>query len=210
MRVGFWVRSQSRTSAVSSPTIGPSMTITLITFLVGGPLIYVPVLLAFGGNVHALDPVTWMLGAVFWIRALGHPTLWLMTWIPTALAAIVCSVALRRLARTHWYGRSPRWVVLAVGCIVYGFLSGSVYSCSSRFGVWLGPVKTFQLAPPSNADAQLAAGVRFALLGYGVPLVVVIGALLGGALAWWSYPSNQANKHENNASAGAGHPQLEC
>lgn len=167
--------------------MGTSTTVALITFLVGGPLIYVPVLLAFGGNVYALNPMTWMFGAAFWITALGNPMLWLMTWIPTASAAIVCSVALRRLARAHWYGRSPRWVVLAIGSIVCGILSGLVYLCCSRLGVWLGPAMPYQSAPPSYASAPFAAGVHLAMLGYGVPLVVVIGALLGGALTWWSY-----------------------
>jgi hypothetical protein len=178
-----------------NPNTAPSIKISLITFLVGGPLIYAPVLLAFGGNVHALDPITWMFSAAFWITALGNPMLWLTTWIPTASAAIVCSVALRRLARTPWYGRSPGWVVLAIGSVVSGFLSGLVYLFCSRLSVALGPVNHGQLTPPMEPYSLHADGVRFAMLGYGVPLVAVVGALLGGGLAWCSHSFDRSGNH---------------
>jgi hypothetical protein len=43
-----------------------------------------------------------------------------------------------------------------------------------------------------------SSGTRIAMLCYGVPLVSVIGALLGGWLAWWSYPRNRPSNNRES------------
>jgi len=48
-----------------------------------------------------------------------------------------------------------------------------------------------------EADSLHADGVRFAMLGYGVPLVAVVGALLGGGLTWWSQSFGRPGDNEN-------------
>jgi hypothetical protein len=177
---------------MNSASFAPTNRAALITFLIGGPLTYVPVLLAFGGNLFALNPLTWVLGALVWILGLRNPALWLVTWIPTATAALGCSWVLRRLAETTWYARTRRTLVLIVGSALCGLISGFVYLCSSRLAVLISPVSSLQSAAPSYASATYNAGTRIATLWYGAPLVIAIGALLGGGLAWWSYPLNRS------------------
>ncbi len=179
-----------------TPYFAPTTRAALITFLIAGPLIYLPVLLAFGGNMYFLHPLTWMIGGKFWIMSLRNPVFWLVTWVPTATAAVACSFVLRRLAGTSWYARTRRGVVLSIGGVLCGLISGLVYLFGARLAALIDPETPAQSAAAANLTSVYSSGTRFALLWYGVPLVTVIGALLGGWLAWSSYPRNRSRNSQ--------------
>jgi hypothetical protein len=169
----------------------PTTRAALATFLIGGPLIYVPVLLAFGGNLWALNPISALLGATMWFLGVVNPGLWLVTWIPTAVAALACGCLLRSMAATAWYARTGRGGVLILGAALCGLTSGIVYLSCSRMALLFMPVGSAQSKITSYAVSPYPAGTRIAMLGLGVPLVIVIGALLGGGLTWAAYSRNR-------------------
>jgi hypothetical protein len=175
-----------------TPQYAPTTRAALLTFLILGPLIYLPVLMAMSGSAFFLHPLTWIIGALLWIMSFKHPVFWLVTWIPTATAAIACSFALRRLARTSWYSNHGHGVAVGIGALLCGLISAVIYFCGASLAAWIDPETPVQSAAAANLTSAYSTGTHVALLWHGVPLVAVIGALLGGALAWWSYPLNQA------------------
>lgn len=184
--------------------LAPSGPVSLATFLIGGPLIYVPVVLAFGGNWWALNPITALGGAMIWTVGLSNPGLWLLTWIPTAVAALICAYLLQRLAATTWYVRANRFGVLTVGAVASGFTSGAVYLACSRIALRtmaVGAAQDKMTSYVASPSTRYPAGVRFAMLGYGVPAVFVIGALLGGGLAWIAYGQNRSQNGDGPKTA---------
>jgi hypothetical protein len=179
---------------LTTSAFAPTTRAALVTFLIVGPLIYVPVLLAFGGNPWALNPIGALFGAIFWILGVHNPGLWLVTWIPTGLAAVASAYLLRRLAATRWYAGAGRAAVLILGAALCGLVSGVIYLACSRVALMIAPVGSAQTPVTSYAMSPHPAGTRFAMLGNGVPLVIVIGALLGGGLAWAAYPRNRSQR----------------
>jgi hypothetical protein len=177
---------------LSTSALAPTTRTALTTFLIGGPLIYVPVSLAFGGNPWALNPLTALFGAIFWILGVHNPGLWLVTWIPTGVAALACAYLLRRLATTAWYASAGRGAVLVLGSLLCGLVSGVVYLVCSRVALTIASVGSSQTTVSSYSMGPYSAGTRFAMLGCGVPVVMIIGALLGGGLAWTAYPRNRS------------------
>jgi len=185
-----------KTTVVVAPYFAPTTKAALLTFLIAGPLFWLPILLAFSSNVYFLHPLTWMIGGIFWIMSLRNPTLWFVTWIPTATAAVACAFVLRRMAGTSWYSRTRRGLVLSIGGVLCGLISGLIYLFGARLVALIDPETSVQSAAAANLRDLYSSGTRIAMLWYGVPLVSVIGALLGGWLAWWSYPRNRSSKNQ--------------
>jgi hypothetical protein len=96
----------------------PSTLVTVLTFIVGAPILYLPLSMARQGlfighgtsgllkqvsaDLFAVIASIW-LGLVGWFGATIFPSGLLISWLPTILAAIVSARVLRRLAAYRWY-----------------------------------------------------------------------------------------------------------
>jgi hypothetical protein len=194
-RLGERNYSRWRAIDVTIRHFSPTTRSALITFLIAGPILWLPVLLTFSGQFFQ-GLAIWYFGAWAWIYSLANPSLWLMNWIPTAIAAIACSFVLRRLAGNSWYMRRRRWTASGIGSVLCGLISGLVYLCCSSLALLIDPGTPAQSAAAASLTSLSPSGAQFAMLWNGVPLVTVIGALLGGWLAWWSYYSNRSVRTE--------------
>jgi hypothetical protein len=132
------------------------------------------------------------------------PKFWLLTWIPTASAAVACSYALRAFARSVWYGKIGPAIKLTTSAVLSGVISGAIFEVGYQISLIIHPEPRIaegsaQAIALANYQSQLPAGHQFAMLFGGVPLVVVIGAVLGVLLCWPSMYIN-ASMHPKTAA----------
>jgi len=139
-----------KTTHVVTRYFAPTTNAVLLTFLIAGPLAWLPILLAVSGNLYFLHPLIWMAGGMFWIMSLRNPTLWLVTWIPTVTSALACAFVLRRIAGTYWYPRTRRGLVLSIGGVLCGLISGLVYLFGACLVALIDPETTLQSEAAAN------------------------------------------------------------
>jgi hypothetical protein len=151
------------------------------TFLVGGPLLCAPVWLLMGWGVGdtpgamvrelLLAPLLVPAGFASWWNWALQPRMALMTWVPTLAAGITCGYLLRLLTAWSWYQRVARVLKLMVAATVCAIISALIYETTWGISNYIGamPVPT---------------STRFFARGGGVPMVAVIGFILGAYLTW--------------------------
>ncbi len=185
----------------------PTTKAALAGFLIGGPLLWLPVYAVISGAVASrpsfisFAPI---LGFWLWLMAAVSPKFWLLTWIPTASAAVACSYALRAFARSVWYGKIGPAIKLTTSAVLSGVISGAIFEVGYQISLIIHPEPRIaegsaQAIALANYQSQLPAGHQFAMLFGGVPLVVVIGAVLGVLLCWPSMYIN-ASMHPKTAA----------
>ncbi len=163
----------------------PTTGFAVAVFLIGGPLIYFPVVMAFQGDlIHA--PITAITGFILWSILLLSLSGWFMGWIPTTAAAVICAYCLRALARNAHYRRMGKVVRLVMSAILCGMISGIVYFPCSRISAIIHP------PPPGYTEGAVGRaltehypmGIRLTSFGGGVLVVIITGSILGTWLAW--------------------------
>ena len=152
-------------------------------------------------NFTAIAPI---LGFWLWIGAAMAPNLWLVTWIPTVSAAVGCSCGLRALASSLWYQRIGSTIKLTTSAVLCGAISGAIFELGYQLSLIIHPDPRIaegsaQAIALANYQSQLSAGHRFAMLFGGLPLVIVIGAILG---TWLSRRAMSANASLNPTAHG--------
>jgi hypothetical protein len=163
----------------------PTTRYAVVSFLIGGPLLYIPVFMAFQGDViHA--PIYAGVGFLMWFAFFFSADGWLGSWIPTVAAGVICACCLRALARSGQYARRGRGVKLLISGMLCGLISGGVYYLCLQVATFIHP------PPPGNAQTVAGEtltqlypiGIRLTSLGGGVLVVIVVGSILGTWLAW--------------------------
>jgi hypothetical protein len=163
----------------------PTTRFAVAVFLIGGPLIYFPVDMAFQGDlVHA--PITAIYGFMFWSILLLSLSGWFMGWIPTTAAAVICAYCLRALARNAHYQRMGNVVRLVMSAILCGLISGIVYFPCLRIAIIIHPPPPGYMegVARSALTEHYPMGIRLTSFGGGVLVVIVTGSILGTWLAW--------------------------
>jgi hypothetical protein len=177
----------------------PTTKTALALFLVGGPLLYWPVMLVFEGDFTHI-PIMVLGGAVAWSIMALVPSGWFITWIPTSAAAVIVAYALRLLAARSWYTRTPKPVKLMFGGVISAIVSAICYETGDAFAsaIHPGPTPTPQEAAQNDAINRAAenlypfpAGAHFVSRWHLAPVVIVTGAILGVILAWIAISKNR-------------------
>lgn len=176
----------------------PTTKVALASFLIGGPLLWLPTYTVISGAVisrPAFISIAPFLGLWLWIMAAASPKFWLVTWIPTASAAVGCSYALRVFARSVWYRKIGSTIKLVTSAVLCGAISGAIFEFGYQMTLIIHPEPSIaegsaQSIALANYQSQLPAGHHFALLFGGLPLVMLIGAILGIWLSWRSISVN--------------------
>jgi hypothetical protein len=185
----------------------PTTKSALAGFLIGGPLLWLPIYAVISGAVAsrpAFISFAPILGFWLWFIAAASPKFWLLTWIPTASAAVACSYALRVFARSIWYGKIGSAIKLTISAVLCGVISGAIFEVGYQISLIIHPEPSIAEGSPqaialANYQSQLPAGHHFAMLFGGVPLVVAIGAVLGLWLSWCSMSVNASMHPETDA-----------
>jgi hypothetical protein len=185
---------------MNTPTgYAPTTKAALALFLIGGPLLYWPVLLIFEGD-FAHIPLMSLGGAVAWSIMALVPSGWFVTWIPTAAAAIILAYALRLLAARSWYTRATKAVKLMLAGAISAIISEICYEPGYALAnaIHPGPTPTLQEAAQNAAINRAAedlspfpAGAHFVSGWHLAPVVIVTGAILGVILAWIATNANR-------------------
>lgn len=178
-----------------APTTGTALAL----FLIGGPLLYWPVMLVFEGDFTHI-PIMVLGGAVAWSIAALVPSGWFITWIPTSAAAVIVAFALRLLAARSWYTKATKAVRLMLGGVISAIVSEICYETGYALSnaIHPGPMpKTPQEAAQNAAINRAAedlspfpAGAHFISRWHLAPVVIVTGAILGIILAWIAISAN--------------------
>lgn len=127
--------------------------------------------------------------------AAAFPKFWLVTWIPTVSAAVGCSGALRVFARSFLYRKIGSTIKLATSAVLCSAISGASFELGYQITLIIhsepsiaeGSAQSIALA---NYQSELPPGHHFALLFGGLPLAMLIGAILGIWLSWRSISVN--------------------
>lgn len=158
----------------------PSNRFALISFLIGGPMLYLPVFQAFQGDLlHA--PIAALFGIFAWLIFLMTISGWFISWIPTTLSALTCAYALRYLAQQNWFASNRLFVRTSSAAVLCGIISGAIYlACFKISGVIHPPPAGYKPAPAM----QYPLGIQLTSYKGGVLVVTCVGTLLGIWLAW--------------------------
>jgi hypothetical protein len=157
----------------------------LLTFMIGGPMLWLPVCLVVGGLGGQVQLTSLMfspaMGGFIWYLAALTPSNWLYTWIPTLGSALLYSGSTRRLQHAVVPIAKRRWRLIALHCALAAVISASVFSICMLVEACLGlRAPLFSGKTPRDPLAAQALALPAPLL---IGTVAIIGAVLGTALA---------------------------
>jgi hypothetical protein len=169
----------------------PSLRQITGTFLVVGPLLYMPLTFVLSlypiesgtgalarpfGQVLSL-PLLAPVGAIVWYGTLFFPPVWLQTWIPTLGTAFLFWAALARSPIRRWASSRGAFGVVLFYTMTCGALSVTVFAlCQALDGLF---TRGATVRPDGNGFiglAQSAAGHTMLMA------VAILGIILGGAV----------------------------
>jgi hypothetical protein len=169
----------------------PSLRLVICTFLVVGPLLYLPLLelLSFssiGGtgplarpfNQVSTLPLLVPVGAVVWYGTLFYPPTWLQTWIPTLGAAFLFWAALARLPiRRCASNRQGECGVVLAYMTTCSALSVMVFTLCQPLDRLFSHEAAVRPSRGAATDLLLSGAGHTALM-----VVGILGVILGGAV----------------------------
>ncbi len=168
----------------------PSLRLVLFTFLIVGPLLYMPLIsilsvspigplagpLARPFGLALSLPLLAPVGLIVWYGALFFPPAWLQTWIPALGTAFLFRAALARLPVRGWVSsRLGRRGLLLVYMTLCGALSATVFALCQVFDGLLPHRAAAQPSHGEFMDLLSSAAGRTMLMA-----VVIVGVILGG------------------------------
>jgi hypothetical protein len=186
---------EDRRPVVAPPPISlpaPSLRLVLFTFLVVGPLLYLPLISILSvspigplagpvarpfGMVLSL-PLLAPVGLIVWYGALFFPPAWLQTWIPALGTAFLFRAALARFPVRGWVSsRLGKRGVLLVYMMICGALSATVFALCQVIDGLLPHRAAAQPSHGEFMDLLSSAAGRTMLMA-----VVIVGVILGGVV----------------------------
>ena len=172
----------------------PSIRAAVATFLFGGPLLCGPVWIFMswgvadtpGGMLRELflAPIVAPVGFLGWWNWVLQPRNALVTWIPTLAAGLACGYLLRLLVAWLPYQRVARVLKLIAAATVCAITSALIYETTWRISEYIGTI-------------PMPTSPKFFARGGGVPIVTVIGFILGAYLTWQATRVNTTEPSNN-------------
>jgi hypothetical protein len=163
---------------------------TLLTFVIGGPLLWLPILMVwalivghdFHGEHWSALLLTPAMGGFFWCLAAIFPRGWLFTWIPTLGAALLYREVVNRLERARDLRSSTRLGSMVLHFVIAAAISALVFSSCVAIAGLLGlqvPFIPNALPIPHHASGAMDQPLSKEMI---VGVVTMVGGILGGVI----------------------------